>query len=177
MRRTGAVALALAVAVAAAGCARASAGATGSGAFPADRRVAAPDLRADLLDGGSYELAKHHGEVVVINFWASWCSPCRDEAPELQAAYAATKDSNVSFLGINVRDERDRAKAFEEVSKVGYPSVFDPPGQYALDFKVPPTTLPTTLVVDRQGRIAAVYRKALLRDDLIPAISAIAAER
>lgn len=177
MRQIGAAALAFALAVAMAGCGAPSSGATGSATFPVDRRVAAPNLRADLLDGGGYELAQHRGEVVVINFWASWCAPCRDEAPELQAAYAATKASNVSFLGINVRDERDRAKAFEEVSKVGYPSVFDPPGQYALDFKVPPTTLPTTLIIDRQGRIAAVYRKSLLRDELVPAISTIAAER
>src|SRR5512138_2844007 len=144
--------------------------------YQRDSRIAAPALAGDLLEGGRYDLGQHRGEVVVVNFWASWCPPCRDELPELVSVYEATRDERVAFLGINVRDERDRARAFVEARPTGYPSIFDPAGESAMQFKVPPNTIPATLVVDRKGRIAAVYRKALLRDELRPVVERLAAE-
>ena len=176
MRR---IALLLLVALALAGCG----GAAGSGAagqsqtFDAAKRRAAPDLRGDLLDGGTYDLAAHRGEVVVVNFWASWCAPCRAEAAELAAVADATRTDRVSFLGVDIRDERDKAQAFVTAHRTGYPSVFDPAGKVVLGFTdVPPNTTPATLVVDREGRIAAVFRKALTRQELQPVVQRIAAE-
>ena len=61
----------------------------------------------------------------MLNFWGSWCAPCRAEADDLEATYQATKASGVTFLGINVQDSRDKALAFEE-GRVTYPSLFDP---------------------------------------------------
>jgi peroxiredoxin len=164
--------------------------------FAAAKRIAAPTLRGTVLTvaqpGGTapsatasgatqpgadqYDLAAHRGEVVVVNFWASWCAPCRDEVAELVAAYQATKGDGVSFVGIDVRDDRDRARAFLAAHQTGYPSLFDPAGESALTFKVPPDTIPATLIIDRKGRIAAVFRKAMLREDLEPVIQRIAHE-
>ena len=99
----------------------------------------------------------------MVNFWGSWCAPCRAEADDLEATYQATKGAGVSFLGINVQDGRDKAKAFEE-GRVTYPSLFDPaePG-WRSRFDVPPNTMPATMVLDRDGRIAAVIRAARSR--------------
>jgi peroxiredoxin len=81
-------------------------------------------------------------------------------------------------VGINVRDDRDKAKAFAQAHGLAFPSVFDPASRAALEFRdVPPTATPSTLIIDRQGRIAAVFRKALLREDLEPAVRKVAAEQ
>jgi thiol-disulfide isomerase/thioredoxin len=143
---------------------------------PADR-VAAPAVKGTLLDGKSFDLASLRGKVVVINYWASWCAPCRLEAPELSKVYAATKSDGVAFVGVNIHDERDKALAFEESFSVDYPSLFDPPGRIALKFRtVPPNTIPATIVIDRDGRIAAVFRKGVLREELQPVVRKLAAE-
>ncbi|MDO3701692.1 TlpA disulfide reductase family protein [Micromonospora sp. C28SCA-DRY-2] len=140
-----------------------------------DQRSAAPKLAGELLTGGSYDVATARGQVVVVNFWGSWCAPCRAEADDLEATYQATKDSGVTFLGINVQDQRDKAKAFEE-GRVSYPSLFDPPSRLALALDIPPNTIPATVVLDREGRIAAVIRAAVKQEGLQPIVERIAAE-
>ena len=142
---------------------------------PADRKPS-PDLVGDLLDGsGAFKLADHVGEVVVINFWGSWCAPCVAEADDLEATYLATKGSKVTFIGINVRDERDAAKNFV-LGRATYPSLFDPASKLALGFAVAPTTIPTTIIVDRAGRVAAIARAAVQRDEFEPVVVKLAAE-
>jgi len=77
----------------------------------ADRKPA-PAVQGSTVDGGSFDLASVRGHVVVLNFWASWCAPCRLEAADLEAVHLSTKDSGVRFVGVDSRDERDAAKAF-----------------------------------------------------------------
>jgi thiol-disulfide isomerase/thioredoxin len=145
--------------------------------FQPAARVAAPKVVGDLLGGGRYDLKRQRGTVVVLNFWASWCAPCRLEAPELAEVYQKTRSKGVAFVGINIRDDKDKAQAFEESFAVPYPSLFDPAGRTALGFReVPPNAIPATIVIDREGRVAAVFRKALLREDLAPVVRQIAAE-
>lgn len=144
--------------------------------IPVGERTDAPDLRGELLDGtGTFDLADHAGDVVLVNFWGSWCGPCVTEADDLEDSYQATKDSGVTFLGVNVRDDRDAAKRFAGLRST-YPSVFDPSSRLALEFDVPPLAIPTTMIIDRQGRVAAVAFSAVLRTDLEPALTTLAAE-
>jgi peroxiredoxin len=141
-----------------------------------DKRTVAPAVSGELIGGGTFDLAAHKGQVVVINFWASNCPPCRTEAPELEATYSATKADGVQFLGISVRDEMDKAKAYLTDTKVPYGSLFDPSGEQALNFQVPPNTIPSTLVVDRKGRLASVFRGVVYQKQLEPVIRTLLAE-
>jgi thiol-disulfide isomerase/thioredoxin len=150
--------------------------ATGAHVYAVSQRAAAPQLRGPLLtDDRTFDVTERRGDVVVLNFWASWCPPCRAEADDLEATYQATKASGVSFIGINIRDERDAAKAFL-TGRATYPSVFDPSGKVGLGLKVAATAIPQTFVLDRQGRIAAVIRGQVIRSTLEPIVAQIAAE-
>ncbi|PZV96216.1 Thiol-disulfide isomerase or thioredoxin [Micromonospora phaseoli] len=140
-----------------------------------DQRSAAPKITGELLPGGTYDVANQRGQVVVVNFWGSWCAPCRAEADDLENTYQATRASGVTFLGINVQDSRDKAIAFEE-GRVSYPSIFDPGSRLALAMDIPPNTIPATVVLDREGRIATVIRAAVKQEGLQPIVERIAAE-
>ncbi|OBK28364.1 alkyl hydroperoxide reductase [Mycobacterium asiaticum] len=119
------------------------------------------------------------GRVVVINVWGQWCGPCRAEITQLQRVYDATRDSGVSFLGIDVRDNsREAALDFVNDRHVSFPSIYDPPMRTLIAFggKYPTTVIPSTLVLDRQHRVAAVFLRELLAEDLQPVVQRIAAE-
>jgi thiol-disulfide isomerase/thioredoxin len=140
-----------------------------------DDRPDAPELRGELVERAAFDDAGLAGKVVVVNFWASWCGPCWAEADDLEKTYQATKAGGVAFVGINTRDERDAAARFI-VGRSTYPNIFDPTGKVALGFAVPPNTIPYTVVIDRQGRIAMVVRRAVVRSFLEPIVTQLAAE-
>jgi thiol-disulfide isomerase/thioredoxin len=154
--------------------------ATGAGtvdAFVGAERVAAPEVSGELLDRGTFSLSSLRGSVIVVNFWGSWCAPCRAEAPDLQAAYQATKPLGVSFLGVDIRDGRDAGMAFMAGFGLTYPSLFDPAGRIALAFRdVPPNVVPATILIDREYRVAAVFRRSVVRRELEAAVRALADE-
>ena len=120
------------------------------------------------------------GKVVVINVWGQWCGPCRAEMPELQKAYDETRRLGVEFLGIDVRDNnRDAAVDFVVDRKVTFPSIYDPAMRTMIAFggRYPTTVIPSTVVLDREHRVAAVFLRDLLAEDLIPVLNRLAAEK
>jgi peroxiredoxin/predicted small secreted protein len=176
MRRLLALLLAL-LALTVAGCTTDHSGQSGQTIqrfAPADRKTA-PMLSGELVGGGRFDLAQHAGDVIVVNFWASWCGECVVEADDLEGTFQATKADKVTFLGVSIRDQRDDAKRFV-VGRASYPSVFDPQGRLALLFSVPLTSIPATVIIDRQGRIAAIARGAVLRTDLESVVTQLATE-
>jgi thiol-disulfide isomerase/thioredoxin len=140
-----------------------------------DQRPKAGDVTGQLLGGGTYDVAQDRGKVVVVNFWGSWCNPCRAEAADLEKTYQATKAKGVTFVGVNTRDDRDSAKAFER-GRTTYPSVYDPDGKVALKFDVTQVSTPSTLILDRQGRIAIALRQSTTYGQLAPLVERVAAE-
>lgn len=146
---------------------------------PPETRGSIGDLSGPaLMEDRTIHLSDFAGKVVVVNIWGSWCAPCRTETPELEKVFDETEALGVAFLGIDVRDERSAARDFVTDRNVGYPSIFDPPMRsvIALGKGYPTSVVPTTLVLDRKHRVAAVFLRALLAEDLRPVVQRIAAE-
>jgi thiol-disulfide isomerase/thioredoxin len=163
-RITG-VACALGVLVAAGGCSTSGATATKDGFAAGDGsirliaaadRETAPDLSGRLVGGGRGTLRDSAGKVVVLNIWAFWCGPCTSEAPDL--VRAARSLSDVTFMGINTRDNEANAEAFVRAHHLPYSSFYDQDGELvlALGRVVAVVAMPTTIILDRQRRVAAV---------------------
>jgi thiol-disulfide isomerase/thioredoxin len=135
-----------------------------------------PVLTGELVAGGSYDPATHKGKVTVVNFWGSWCAPCRAEMPGLVKAYDELSEDDVAFLGVNVRDPNlDLARAFVDQYKVPFPSIRDPQSKLALEFDVPPSSIPTTVILGKDGRPAKTFRSAVLENDLLAAVREVLA--
>jgi thiol-disulfide isomerase/thioredoxin len=119
-------------------------------------RPVAPTVSGTTVTGQHLSLAAYRGETIVLNFWGSWCAPCRAEAPALGQLARQLHSRGVRFVGVDIRDEPDSALAFMQQFNVDYPSISDPSDEIALEFRatVPPADIPTTLVIDRDGRIA-----------------------
>ncbi|MFN8232295.1 MAG: TlpA disulfide reductase family protein [Actinomycetota bacterium] len=106
-----------------------------------------PLLRGPTLDGGTADTRDLRGRVAVVNVWAEWCGPCLEEMPALQRLYERYGDRGVAFLGINYRNDEDKARALVETTGVTYPSLVDHAGAWADDLGF--VGLPDTYVVDR----------------------------
>ena len=145
--------------------------------IPEDERATAPEFGGTLLDGDEFSSADLAGDVAVVNFWGSWCAPCRVESPEFQEVYADVRDEGVQFLGINVKDTEQLARAFEENLGIEFPSLSDPRGEVALAFRdYPASAVPSTIVLDRESRVAAVYTGAVAQEDLRNVLGQLTAE-
>src|SRR3712207_3028634 len=132
-----------------------------------DERAAAPQFSGTLLDGADFDSGELAGGVAVLNFWGSWCAPCRVESPEFQEVYTEVRDRGVQFLGVNVKDTDQLARAFEDSFGIEFPSLHDPRGEVALAFRdYPANAIPSTIVLDPDGRVAAVYTGAVSQEDL-----------
>jgi thiol-disulfide isomerase/thioredoxin len=142
--------------------------------YTAGHRPVAPDFSGTTLTGTPLSFSSYRGQVVVLNFWGSWCVPCRAEASTLAAVAALYRSSGVTFLGVDVRDTTASALAFTRSFGISYPSVTDPSSTITLDFTsvVPIAGTPTTLVIDRTGHIAG----AVFGSKTYPELTAILAK-
>ncbi|MHA7208694.1 TlpA family protein disulfide reductase [Arthrobacter sp. MDT1-65] len=115
------------------------------------------ELSGDLFDGTAVSSADWDGQVTVLNFWYASCAPCREEAPSLVALHDEFEPQGAVFYGVNIRDERATAEAFERSFDIPYRSFDDKDGGVLLDMTqyVPPQAVPTTIVLDREGRVSA----------------------
>ncbi|WP_255955227.1 TlpA family protein disulfide reductase [Streptomyces odontomachi] len=147
---------------------------------PAERKDG-PQLDGETLDGKKLDVDSYRGKVVVLNMWGSWCPPCRAEAPNFAKVAKDTTGQDVQFVGINTRDRsKGPARAFEQDYDMPYPSLYDPAGKLMLRFPkgtLNPQSIPSTIVLDRKGRIAARSLKALSVHDLRKMIDPLVAEK
>ena len=144
-------------------------------------RQTAPNLSGKTIDGKTLSTADYKGKVLVVNVWGSWCSPCRAEADNLVQVAKATANKDVQFVGLNTRDtSTDPAVAFEKKYQVPYPSLYDPTGKLMLRFKkgtLNPQAIPSTIVIDRDGKIAARALQALSEEKLREMLDPVIAEK
>jgi thiol-disulfide isomerase/thioredoxin len=148
---------------------------------PAERGTPGPVSGPDLMDTTkTLSLKDFDGRIVVLNVWGQWCGPCRTEITQLEQVYQATRDRGVAFLGIDVRDNNiDAARDFVIDRGVTFPSIYDPAMRTLIAFggRYPTTVIPSTVVLDRQHRVAAVFLRELLASDLQPVVERLAAEK
>lgn len=191
--RTLIAALAAASALALAGCSTTSSGSsdssgtnfvkgTGETSTVAVKDRGAPiSISGKDLDGKQLSLSDYRGKIVVLNVWGSWCSPCRAEADGLETVYNADKAKGVQFVGIDTRDlQTAQPKAFVADHNITYPSLYDPAGDLLLKFPagtLNPQTIPTTIILDRQGRVAARALLPLSSSQLTQMLTPVLAEK
>lgn len=134
----------------------------GQGTAPAVKGGSAPSFTLVGLDGKTHSLADYRGHVVLVNFWATWCIPCRAEIPELEVSYKKHQAEGVVFLGVDWKEGRDQVAPFVEERQVTYPVLFDSDGKAYTAYQV--AALPETFVIDKEGKIA-VHRVGLATRD------------
>jgi thiol-disulfide isomerase/thioredoxin len=144
---------------------------------PPDQRKELPTISGPAL-GSTQTISTQdfRGKVVVINVWGSWCPPCRKEAPDLQAASVETKDI-AQFVGITSKDyDPAPAEAFVRSFKITYPSIYDPTGKVLLAFagELPPSAIPSTMIIDREGRLAVRVLSEVSKITLVDMINDVA---
>lgn len=116
----------------------------------------APDFTLPGADGRPVSLAALRGQVVMVNFWASWCGPCRQEFPVLDQLYRKYRPMGFTLVGVNVEGEADAAQQFLARTPVSFPVLFDRQNATSRNYGV--SAMPTTLLIDRRGNVRWLHR-------------------
>ena len=124
----------------------------------------APDFTLPRFDGGELTLSQNQGQAVVVNFWASWCPPCREEAPVLERIWRAY-DDDVLFVGVDIQDTEENARAYLGEYDVTYPNVLDTDGKVTVDYGV--IGIPVTFFVSRDGIVERRFVGAVKETQLV----------
>lgn len=137
--------------------------------YPAQREAEARDFEVTLVNGDEFRLSDHEGKVVLLNIWATWCAPCREETPDLQELYTKYKDEGFLVLGVSIdKQGKSVVKPFMEEYGVTYPMVID---QGTIMDKYGPTMgIPTTYIIGKEGNLQYFAVGALTNAELEPRI-------
>jgi peroxiredoxin len=115
----------------------------------------APDFTLESRAGDRVSLAAFKGDVVMINFWATWCGPCREEMPQLEALYQRYSDLGFTLLGVNVEEDSSLSDAFLAEMPVSFPILFDPKNSVSALYDV--VAMPSTVLIDRSGNMRFIH--------------------
>ncbi|NIO68058.1 MAG: redoxin domain-containing protein [Anaerolineae bacterium] len=132
----------------------------------------APDFSLQLFDGGQLSLADLRNQVIVVNFWGSWCEPCREEAPILEKVWQEYQGQGVTFIGIAYKDTEGKARAFLDEFDITYPNALDPGNRVARSYRV--QGVPETFFI-KDGEIADLYIGPLTEDQLVTRVERLLA--
>jgi cytochrome c biogenesis protein CcmG/thiol:disulfide interchange protein DsbE len=146
------------------------------GLIPAARREATPDLTLQRLGGGTWSLADHRGHVVLMNFWATWCEPCRDEMPALAQVLRQTAPQGVAMVGVSLDsgpNNQELVQQFAARYRTPWPIAFP---SAALRLRSEGIAIPTTVLLDKEGRRAKTYVGEVDRATLAKDVAALLAE-
>jgi peroxiredoxin len=146
--------------------------------IPAAKRKLAGAVSGTLMGGAPYALSSDAGQVVVLNYFASWCPPCQTETPQFDSIYRQRKGQGVTFVGVDAKDSpKSGAASWVQDKGITFPVLYDPNAKTALQLGgVPIVTLPATVLIDKQGKVAAVYQSSLLPADLNPLLDQLVKE-
>ena len=145
--------------------------AVGTTEFAPGQRASVSSVEGTTLDGKQLQLADYAGKVVVLNVWGSWCTTCREESPELGRLARSKAFKDVQFVGLDVKDDQASAASFASFAGMSYPHLFDPQARTLADLKVvPPSAIPSTLIIDRSGKVAVRIIGAINTKELTAAV-------
>ncbi|WP_215395597.1 TlpA disulfide reductase family protein [Rheinheimera oceanensis] len=116
----------------------------------------APDFTLKALDGNNLRLAEQRGDIMLVNFWASWCGPCIQEMPALDKLAQKYQMLGVQVWGVNVENDSAAAKAYLSKVQVAFPILFDVDNSVSKDYRV--EAMPTTVILDKDGKVRSVHR-------------------
>lgn len=129
----------------------------------AEERRAAPPLTATLLDGTRFALTEQVGKVVVVNFWATWCAPCREEMPAIDAFYRKHREAGLEVVAISLDEPRDLAAVRDVMRGYGFPAALSAHAEFRGYGRI--WRVPMTFVIDRRGRLRDDVTAGLLQVD------------
>jgi cytochrome c biogenesis protein CcmG/thiol:disulfide interchange protein DsbE len=145
------------------------------GLAPVARRQLAPNMEFDQLGGGTWRLRDHRGQVVLMNLWATWCGPCREETPGLVALYREDAPKGLAVVGLSLdTGGRGKVEEFARRFQVPYPIVFPEPMSQLADTV---EGVPTTILIDKNGRVAKTFVGAVERAVFAADVDALLAEK
>lgn len=128
-------------------------------------RPEAVDFTGAAFTGEEIRLTALRGQPVVVNFWASWCSPCRTEAPDLERVWQAYRDRGIAFLGVDIQDTESAARTFLDELRISYPNIHDARNDIARAYQV--AGIPSTVFIDRDGRVASRWTGPINQQQLV----------
>jgi len=116
-----------------------------------DEKLAAPSFRLKDLNGKEVKLEDHRGKIVFLNFWATWCQPCRTEMPSMEKLYTEFRERDFTILAVDLQEWIKGVRAFKEKFKLNFPILLDSDGRVGSKYGV--ISIPTTYLIDREGYV------------------------